>query len=662
LASVTEAINLKLAGQDEQKLFSLFHPRSMVDHDILNHPVVLQRHDALVPIDRSAGRRTHFSLVALVQKSARNDDGTGSDFFEMHHYDSVPSLRAAFHSTMTKTTTRTKVLRTGWAGSDKDEAESILSQSQNMVVCDRPDGYEWACGLHVILNGWACALALKHNIDAPLSKPGFYETAIELVNLAIRGVVSSQIILDFFDCYEYTLPDELVGSDRQSRTFKETKDFKFFARLDTHIMKMLGRETRRDVDKFMEKPEPPPRDATPLVSGGDSVPPSATNAHFRGVEGPTGLPVEENDAPQEEAPVDDKGYDSARSDDDDLDEELFEDDEEVNEPKVEFDPFTGREITAASKAAAAAAKAALLEKRLKEQQEKERQAAARQDSTDSLFDADADLDDLFEEDELYDKPSAPTSAPQGEDEQDEAGEDFYGATPSLTSQPQPILEPTATEDDEDLYGASPPRHQNPPPTASALNFPGPPPPTPHSPPAITNPLPLSSLVFPKPPTTQPTVTLTSPEATQNRRIFPPASSAGFKVPSTTSSSSNDSNPASQVPDVPRSYFNTAQAQPAISEPQDEVLEDAWQAGFGDRAQDSDLEAAMAEYDDPSANANPYNAAGYAQTVPYDVDPDYDGQDELGGRGVGDDGEDYGDDAEYGDQEEYDVEFPEGIYE
>jgi hypothetical protein len=31
-------------------------------------------------------------------------------------------------------------------------------------------------------------------------------------------------------------------------------------------------------------------------------------------------------------------------------------------------------------------------------------------------------------------------------------------------------------------------------------------------------------------------------------------------------------------------------------------------------------------------------------------------------GVNDDREDYGDDAEYGDQEGYDVEFPEGIYE
>jgi hypothetical protein len=73
---------------------------------------------------------------------------------------------------------------------------------------------------------------------------------------------------------------------------------------------------------------------------------------------------------------------------------------------------------------------------------------------------------------------------------------------------------------------------------------------------------------------------------------------------------------------------------------------------------------MAEYDDePASGANPYNAAGYTQTVPYDLEPDYDGQHELGGRGVGDDdGEVYGDDAEYGDQDEYDVEFPEGIYE
>lgn len=226
MASVTEVINDTCVKKSQFKLWGLFHPRSLVDFNIVDHPVVLQRQAALVPIDRSAGKKTHFSLVALVQTETVSQHGR--DRFVIHHYDCDQLLRSAFQNTMTKTTVRSQILSAGWAGSGKGDVKIPLGDSENKECCDRLPGSEqqWTTGIHVILNGWVCALGLKHNKNALLSKEGFYEKAVDLINVAIRKFVGSKMILDFFDCYEYVLKDDLPQDERQRRTFGERRTSK----------------------------------------------------------------------------------------------------------------------------------------------------------------------------------------------------------------------------------------------------------------------------------------------------------------------------------------------------------------------------------------------------------------------------------------------------
>lgn len=533
LASVTEAINDAYAHyekdkRDEQarrdqqgnpnrltqdavdKLWGLFHPRSLVDHNIVDHPVVLPRHEALVPINRSAGRKTHFSLVVLVQTEVESRHGR--EFFAMHHYDCDPSLRAAFHNTFARQTARSQIVKSGWTVSRKGEIQNPLGQSENRDCCDRLPGpdHEWTTGIHAILNGWACAFKLKHNKNALLSKEGFYEKVVDLVNLVIRGHVRSRMILDFFDCYEYVEKDDLPEDERQRRTFMGTKDFETYPRLHKEILRLLGRKPVVDVDDIMT-PRTGPTETTekPLGSGrrtGD-YPPSNLDVFFRGTDGREELPKGKADAakPKEGSVVDD-GYDSARSDNDDDDEhdegdEIDdEEDEAVEAPEFRFD-FRGKVMTPEAIAAEKAAKAAAKEKKERKKRERqEREAAAREaaarvnaiehDDTEdnSLFeDDDEDMNEFYNNNEPSQRDTpAPTSAPRDEVAQDDPEEDLYNSSisPRRQTQPQPSLQPTAVDEkDEDLYSSSPPRNRNPPPTAPAsnLHLPGALPPTPHGP-------------------------------------------------------------------------------------------------------------------------------------------------------------------------------------
>jgi hypothetical protein len=595
LASVTEAINDACVKDSQGKIWGLFHPRSLVDFDIVDHPVVLHRHEALVPIQRRAGKKTHFSLIALVQTEVASRHGR--DYFAIHHYDCDPSLRSAFINTIAKTTVRSQILAAGWAGSNKGDIETPLGKSENADCCDRLPGaeQEWTTGIHAVLNGWVCALKLKHNKNALLSKEDFYEKAVDLINLAIRKHITSKTILNFFDCYEYVEKDDLPEEDRKRRTFAETKDFETYARLDKYILALLGRKPRVDVDEISgtgPRTERTPVTEKPLGSGrptGDYAP-SILDAFLKGADGPARIPKDEKETDDAEepkqGPVDDDGYDSARSnndedeidDIDDVDEEgnaVLEEDIVVEEPKQLFD-WRGKAITEETRKAQAAARAAAKEKLAqakREREEKEaseaagRARAAKPDDTDkSLFgeDNDEDMGDFYNNDEppRNDQP-APTSAPLDVNAQIDSDEDLYGSSrsPQRQTQPQPTLQPTVVdEDEEDLYTASPPRNRNPPPAAASafnlnLNLPRPPPPTPHDPYAVNgNPFLFPTMYdqVPQPPT-KPSFNL----VVENGPVLPPPvppPASSNTVPASTRAPRRFTKPNSQgtftVPDLP----------------------------------------------------------------------------------------------------------------
>ncbi|GAB7332932.1 hypothetical protein MBLNU13_g04639t1 [Cladosporium sp. NU13] len=607
LAAVTEAVNDehveyeqdkrdkqgkpdRLTDDAVDKLWGLFHPRSLVDHNIVDHPVILPRHEALLPIDKSFGRKTHFSLVALVQTEVESRHGR--DFFAMHHYDCDPSLRAVFHNTFARQTVKSQIVHAGWARSRKGEIDIPFDQSESRKCCDRLPGpeQEWTTGIHAILNGWVCALKLKHNKDALLSKEGFYEKAVDLVNLAIRGLVTSRMILDFFDCYEYVEKDDLPEAERRRRTFTGTKNFETYPRLHKYILGLLGRQPAVDIDD-VTTPRTGPTETTekPLGSGrrtGD-YPPSNLDAFLRGTDGREEMPKTKPDAAEpKEGPVADDGYDSARSDNDD-DDEPDEDDEGdaviddkepvVEAPKTVFD-WRGKVMTPEALAAEAAARAAVKERKEREKREREeREAAAREAAaaesvgTDDqlLFgdDDDEDINDFYNNNELSQKDTAvPTSAPRDEIAQDDPEEDLHTSSrsPRRQTQPQPPLQPTVVDEkEEDLYGLSPPRNRHPLPTApiSNLHLPGPPPPTPHDP-YVAQPFLFPTMyppVPPAPPVTKPSFNLVSENGPVLPPSVPPSTSGrnpGFRVPSMSLSPEAKSKlPSKPATTGPRQFTN-----------------------------------------------------------------------------------------------------------
>lgn len=300
LASVSEAINENRESRGQLALFSLFHPMSLVRPEQGMTPVARPRFDALVPLFRPGQQRPHFSLAIL----RRN----GPHTFAMDHLDANPSLRAAFSHEIRSAASRTSIIQSDWAGLDatKDERESLLGPSQNAPwICDRLHGYNWACGLHAVLNGWAYAFGWELNSKALVGKDGFYTTGIDLVNLAVRGLLDPQTILAFFNCYQYIHPGQDIAV-LEGRTFKTTLAFETLEALDRHIHILLGnippprrREPVPQTPSAVHVASRPPANS-PAVSPTQKTPPTNyIDELLRGLEGPGTLPaVERNEEPQ----------------------------------------------------------------------------------------------------------------------------------------------------------------------------------------------------------------------------------------------------------------------------------------------------------------------------------------------------------------------------
>ena len=291
LASVTEAMNKTHVAANRPKVWSLFHPRWFTEHDVVGHPVALTRHNALVPMPRiTEGKHPHFSLVFLLQKGFARRTYGGEDFFRMYNYDSNRASAKDFPDGVV----RNEILKSGWPGRYDAEAQRILGQCQPTEPCEQPAGVEWASGIHVVLNGWACAFQLHHNRDALLHKTGFYENAVNLINLAIRGLVSSKLIIDFFECYEYTRVDTTDPLKRGLLTFKNSAQFETYNDLHEYILGLTGRLPPRTGSLNHSRPPTPVNDNAPGDDDDDGyeddeetfspVIPPVLDRYFEGVE------------------------------------------------------------------------------------------------------------------------------------------------------------------------------------------------------------------------------------------------------------------------------------------------------------------------------------------------------------------------------------------
>jgi hypothetical protein len=223
-------------------------------------------------------------------------------------------------------------------------------------------------------------------------------------------------------------------------------------------MESLDREARLGSDAATKKSDRAPQEETALRSGPEFLKPSTIDAFQQGMQGSANLSGHHKPVTQADEGLHNPNYGSARSESDDSDDDediVMKDEAPEQQPTMHFDPFTRRLMTEESRAAAAAARAAGYEKRL--EQERWTASVELENADDnSLFDADADLDELFEE--SGSRRRANTSAPAGEN-----------ALPRLDS----LLK------------------------APTLSVPGPPPPIPHSPTVANTPITLQSLNLPR---------------------------------------------------------------------------------------------------------------------------------------------------------------------
>jgi hypothetical protein len=437
LASVTEAINKTRKAARQSPLYGLFHPRSLVDHDIVGHPVVRTRYTALAPhqFPDDSPERPHYALVFIQQKEFLRR-GHERDSFRMYNYDSIRASAVDFLQGDNKDIVRRTIIKAGWAGRADAEAESILSQCMDTEACQQPADLDWASGVHAILNGWACAFQLHHNKHALLHKTGFYENAVNLINLAIRGLVSSKMIHSFFECYEYTRADKTPADLRKSMNFKDSLKFDTYEKLNEYILGLLGRLP--PVSGGLHHPDSRP--PTPVTAGGfgdqesdedDNYSPVLPPVLDRFVDGTEtslrkGSLASKSKVDVQPEFVYDPDHQSVDSHDStnprnaDLlsdDEDDYDENGKKIEPNVDlpedngprFD-WRGQLITAETKAKAAADKKAK-EQRLKEARETEQARIAFgpgfddiNDEDDDLFNADLDVN-LEEDDENAQPPS-----------------------------------------------------------------------------------------------------------------------------------------------------------------------------------------------------------------------------------------------------------------
>lgn len=79
------------------------------------------------------------------------------------------------------------------------------------VHVSRQDG-AWTCGVHTVLNAWCIAMNLLPNPDFVAGREDdthFYDTAVRIINLAVRGFADSSLIYAFLVGHGFALPNKV---------------------------------------------------------------------------------------------------------------------------------------------------------------------------------------------------------------------------------------------------------------------------------------------------------------------------------------------------------------------------------------------------------------------------------------------------------------------
>ena len=171
--------------------------------------------------DESGG---HF-LLSILQEEAV--EGQAVHRFQRYLLDSAPHYsRVEYPAIANELVTTAQNL--GWSTQRNGDGHVRFAPTVRLVpVALQTD--KWTCGLHTILNAWACAMGLT--LDADCARLGaehrFARKAMALVNEALAGQTDWMQLVTFLQAYEYvveTSPHDVPEDRRFSASVRQTNE------------------------------------------------------------------------------------------------------------------------------------------------------------------------------------------------------------------------------------------------------------------------------------------------------------------------------------------------------------------------------------------------------------------------------------------------------
>lgn len=238
IAAVTEAIS-ELPGQSAFSLVSLASIRLPADSP-LRQRIARPGNPALIPHTQDG----HTSLFSLQLQRPGH--------YALHHYDSAGvGHEGALERYGDRV--RDELVRLGWRPRGKDfsiETTTVPRAHQTR------QSQGWECGMHVIFYAWAIALELQINgTGKPKPAASFLEDGALLINYALLGIASSDVILAFLQCYGLVSHDQVVPVDL---AFTRTMPFRKLTTLERRIAHLRVEEElteRRQTDNQVPRLE-----------------------------------------------------------------------------------------------------------------------------------------------------------------------------------------------------------------------------------------------------------------------------------------------------------------------------------------------------------------------------------------------------------------------
>jgi len=223
IAAVSEAISMN--GQVAFSLLDHLHTGSGPDEA---QRIARPGNDAFYPFAvggtstaAAESRGGHLALLVF-RREGRN--------LAADHYDSG-ERRMPIHATYVRA--RDRLLDNGWQDLDNVDRPAFPLPLAQQPARRQVNG--WACGVHVILNAWALALGLQIRSTGCHLGNGFYQQAVEIINLAMLGRMNSDTIRNFLACWEFITADSQVG---EGRAFAITTAFGSLQELSEHIARV----------------------------------------------------------------------------------------------------------------------------------------------------------------------------------------------------------------------------------------------------------------------------------------------------------------------------------------------------------------------------------------------------------------------------------------